>query len=334
MLNKRGIGHEIDWIIGIGLFLVSVIFIFVLFRPGITKLYDSETLLDIIQDGFNNDTEWSLTNVPIFIYPANESYVADPAIVTLLNQEINVSCDLNDCQTASFDGVKKLILGRDKTNIKIYYIKRDQKDRISGDFNIDKNKDNPELVCNKENKCKRDPKLIDKARKLYQISDFMREGNMVYNLTENLLSIPARLEKPIDKKSKQPLKTKYLLSVSDRPINFEVSNITQQNLPKYIACSKKDESQWPYNKAVAEKCPVVYEFGTTEFISGIDLASFLNLNQTTLESNCIKGYDCIKEKWKFPVLKEFTIKIESLPIGANKINITVIFPDKVYQRRP
>ena len=215
--------------------------------------------------------------------------------------------------------------------ISVYYIKRDRNDRLSGNFNIDKNKDKSEIACStEEEKCKDiDPKLLDETRELYQLPDFDREGDILYNLTDSLISIPARLDSPIDTTAKQPLKTKYLISSSNRPINFDISNITIQNVKRYLACSKKDSSDWPYMGSVASKCPVIYELGVTETLSGIDLVSFLTLNQTELETGCSKGYDCIKEKWKFPLSRDFTIRIESLPIGGSQINISALFPGKI-----
>ena len=69
--NKRGIGQEIDWIIALGLFLITLVFMFILFRPGLTPVYDSDTLLDIVQDGFMNDINKRVNIVPIFLYILN-----------------------------------------------------------------------------------------------------------------------------------------------------------------------------------------------------------------------------------------------------------------------
>ncbi|HLC86523.1 MAG TPA: hypothetical protein VJG30_04520 [Candidatus Nanoarchaeia archaeon] len=69
MNSKKGVGHEVDWVIGIGLFLLSLVAIFVLFKPGVTPVYDSETLLNIIQDNLDKNIEWEITKVPIFIEP-------------------------------------------------------------------------------------------------------------------------------------------------------------------------------------------------------------------------------------------------------------------------
>ncbi|MEK6948251.1 MAG: hypothetical protein AABX19_03320 [Nanoarchaeota archaeon] len=78
MMNKKGIGNEIDWIIGIGLFLLSIMAIFVLFKPGVNPVYDYDTLIGIVNDNMNNDLTWEITKIPIFIesipYPDPSSH--------------------------------------------------------------------------------------------------------------------------------------------------------------------------------------------------------------------------------------------------------------------
>ena len=69
MNNKKGVGNEIDWIIGIGLFLLSIMAIFVLFKPGVNPVYDYSTLIDIVNENMNNNLEWEITKTPIFIEP-------------------------------------------------------------------------------------------------------------------------------------------------------------------------------------------------------------------------------------------------------------------------
>ncbi|MBI2148547.1 hypothetical protein HYU23_02610 [Candidatus Woesearchaeota archaeon] len=334
MLNKRGIGHEIDWVIGMGLFLTSVIFIFVIFRPGVTKIHDPKTLLDIIQDGFNNDTYWTITNVPVFLHPANSTYKTgnDIAIVDLSNKKINVSCKgKNPCRTDNYNTLQNLIKGKDKFNIKVYYVKRDERDDLpKPDFKVDPNiKTDPKLVCKLENDkkhiCKdRDPELIEQALNIYKDPAFDRPGEIIYNLTNTAIIMPALLEESI---TDQPIKTKYLVSASNKPINFNLKNITSQFTYRFTACAKVGENDWPYSEGVAASCNVIYELGVEDVAEGIDLASFFSLNITKIHGNdCIQGYDCIKEKWKFPRSKEFNIKIESLPIGIKQSNISVIFP--------
>ena len=62
MNNKKGVGNEIDWIIGIGLFLLSIMAIFVLFKPGVNPVYDYSTLIDIVNENMNNNLDIHRTN--------------------------------------------------------------------------------------------------------------------------------------------------------------------------------------------------------------------------------------------------------------------------------
>ena len=140
MINKRGIGQEVDWIIGIGLFMLSIVFIFILFRPGISKPYDAKTLLDILQEGLDNDTQWDIMTVPVFVYPANEINKADIALVELSPKKIDLSCTDNICKPEPYDGLTRLLRSRNKVNIRAYYIKKSDKDPAPKEFIDKKNK--------------------------------------------------------------------------------------------------------------------------------------------------------------------------------------------------
>lgn len=69
-MKKRGIGHHLDWIIGISLFMLYVIFMIVTLKPGIQPLHKGDTLLSIIQDRFTNATTWNVTKLELNINSA------------------------------------------------------------------------------------------------------------------------------------------------------------------------------------------------------------------------------------------------------------------------
>src|SRR3989344_5857525 len=68
-MEKRGIAGQIDWIIGIGMFLLAIGFIFVLFRPGVTPVNSAEILLDVVDKNFMEESTWEVNKVPMFIEP-------------------------------------------------------------------------------------------------------------------------------------------------------------------------------------------------------------------------------------------------------------------------
>ena len=83
-MDKKGGGH-VDWIISIGIFLIYLLSMFVLIKPGIIPTHDSDTLLDIIEENvredffvalsFDNDPTnddvggfyWTLNKLPLFV---------------------------------------------------------------------------------------------------------------------------------------------------------------------------------------------------------------------------------------------------------------------------
>lgn len=81
MKNKKGDGH-VDWIISIGIFLIFLLSIFVIIKPGVEPNYDYNTLLDNIEEHVKGDFKieslfdiskfdfegfyWTLYKTPLF----------------------------------------------------------------------------------------------------------------------------------------------------------------------------------------------------------------------------------------------------------------------------
>ncbi|MDD5133596.1 MAG: hypothetical protein PHD81_00455 [Candidatus Nanoarchaeia archaeon] len=66
-MNKKAIGHHLDWMLAIGLFMVYILFVIVMLKPGIDPLYKGSVLLDLVQDNLMNEINWEITKVPIHI---------------------------------------------------------------------------------------------------------------------------------------------------------------------------------------------------------------------------------------------------------------------------
>lgn len=66
-MKKRGIGHHLDWIIGISLFMLYLVFLIVTLKPGIQPLHKGDTLLSIIQDRFITNVTWNVTRIPLSV---------------------------------------------------------------------------------------------------------------------------------------------------------------------------------------------------------------------------------------------------------------------------
>jgi len=72
-MDKKGSEH-IDWMISMGLFLLGVITIFLLLKPGIQKEHNEDFLLELLEEKFKEDFFWTVKNVPLSIGLC-ESYV-------------------------------------------------------------------------------------------------------------------------------------------------------------------------------------------------------------------------------------------------------------------
>src|SRR3989344_1332707 len=68
-MQKKGISGHIDWILGIAMFLLAIGSMIVLFKPGITPTTNADTMINLVQDKFISDTEWTIIKQPIFIAP-------------------------------------------------------------------------------------------------------------------------------------------------------------------------------------------------------------------------------------------------------------------------
>lgn len=331
--NKRGVGQGIDWILGLGLFIISITFIFVLFRPGISPVYDADTLLDIVQDGFINDSSWEITFVPVFVYPSNETFPSGVSFIELSNRKINVSC--SGCGVQASDELTRLLEDKNKLNIEVYYIARQGGDTapdVIGEDpgDVELGEDEIEDACESyevrgrrgfgterdDGACENPSDVIYAARENISearepFEELESKEQVIYNLSsDDILTIPTILESGSDD---VPSKLKYLITISDKPINFFLNNITENDVP-LSACAKVGSDDWPYPLAVAAECPVIYELGLKESIIGIDLPSFINLNNVEVDGCTLSSYDCIKEEWNFPASRDFIITVENLPI--------------------
>jgi len=65
---KKGLTH-IDWAMSIGLFILYLVIIFILFKPGIKEEYTSDFLSSIVQQGITDDSYLKIEKTPIFIEP-------------------------------------------------------------------------------------------------------------------------------------------------------------------------------------------------------------------------------------------------------------------------
>ncbi|MFA5175734.1 MAG: hypothetical protein WC413_00530 [Candidatus Nanoarchaeia archaeon] len=82
-MNKKAIGHHLDWMLAIGLFMVYTLFVIVMLKPGIDPLYKGSVLLDLVQDGLMKDINWEITKVPLNVKLDGGQCSGDPVAAKL-----------------------------------------------------------------------------------------------------------------------------------------------------------------------------------------------------------------------------------------------------------
>ncbi|MEK6839604.1 MAG: hypothetical protein AABX72_01570 [Nanoarchaeota archaeon] len=76
-LRKRGLSY-VDWVISLGTFLIAVIFIFILVRPQLETRQDKQSLMQIVETNFYEETEWTTREVPVYIRKLQDYYDSPP----------------------------------------------------------------------------------------------------------------------------------------------------------------------------------------------------------------------------------------------------------------
>lgn len=63
---KKGATH-VDWAVSLGIFLIYLLSLLIIIRPGFTPLYTGDVLVSIIEDGLDKEVYWNITKVPLFV---------------------------------------------------------------------------------------------------------------------------------------------------------------------------------------------------------------------------------------------------------------------------
>lgn len=64
-MNNRG--SHADWAISMGIFLVYLLILFIIIRPGIEPVRDEKVLLDIVEQKFSEEVKWVVKMSPLII---------------------------------------------------------------------------------------------------------------------------------------------------------------------------------------------------------------------------------------------------------------------------
>lgn len=390
MENKRGVAEGIDWILGVGIFILSITLIFILFKPGVMPIHDKETLLNIVQDGIEDEALWSITEVPIFISPLYDGLYEHTEIIFLSSDgyDLNPDDDI-DAPDNNYGEQLYTILGdAGHSNMKLFYITRLIEDRVEsfppfreehrrGEYTFDEEESDDEEsytsevgdfcdaarergeadrerdaggLCEEGEDGEGRPREehVIRARSEYVLyvnppdgsrrsenepySDIERENELNFFINDaEILDDEGRIVAEagdflmpayLDNR-----KTKYVLTVASKPINFAVPGplVGSDRIPIKVCYAFGGDLSNPFDgiplpagidsigQLPPDTCFALYELGAKKNITGMHLPSLFALENFDEGSNCETGYGCIKQKWKFPELREFMIEIETIP---------------------
>jgi len=64
MLGKKG--SHADWVISLGIFIVYLMTMFTIIKPGIEQPYRNEVLMDIVEKNFEDSIFYNITKIPLY----------------------------------------------------------------------------------------------------------------------------------------------------------------------------------------------------------------------------------------------------------------------------
>jgi len=88
-MNKIGASH-IDWAVSMGIFLVYILLMIVFLKPGITPIYEPESLMILIEDQFFDDTQWVVKETQLGIRKCG------PIVPPTEGRECNIHININN----------------------------------------------------------------------------------------------------------------------------------------------------------------------------------------------------------------------------------------------
>lgn len=101
--NKKG--SYVDWAVSMGIFLIYLIGLFILLRPGVTPIYKPEGLLQIVENKFMENVSWVVREIPLFVEKCkfcNVQGKSNPSIVKVSDASWNFLFSKYSCE--KYDG--------------------------------------------------------------------------------------------------------------------------------------------------------------------------------------------------------------------------------------
>ncbi len=317
--NKKGIGTQVDWIIGMGIFMVYLSLTFIFFKPGVKPVFDSDTLQDIVKEKLTDDTFWKIEKTPIFLEQIKFKLKMSGSEVTLSpNDQVKRYIVLKDLD-------KQLEFSKQEKKTELFEVPTQQEvEEI----------ENPDSGTKKEAYEKRgleDERTTDeKAREDYfqeaqkkgkktkktNVNEaFIKELSRDYSAGFNFKGADLQFYTYFPRASSV---NSFVLLTSEENINVE-GGFKKFNEEEYLdktknldACIIDPSLEFAGEVYDGEKCRAKYKVGVTEEIEGLALKKLLDLNTKEDREKCgakVRGYECVKKLWGFPEVKDFKIEL-------------------------
>ena len=327
---KKGIGGHVDWIIGIGLFLIYVAMLFAFFKPGITDVFEPDTLLDIVEDGFTADSAWELQKTPIFLegLPEYQCLTGEPPEPASIPYDSKVSYFHLDGVLESLGEIFTtedfaLELGDDDDHFEVFYVPEDVTEDLCAIFTDDYATDQPEVVhyCD-----------IASEDRPYSVM-YEYDGSSLTLPTPDIFDEGVQLKYVLIHSEEEEINTDHSGGIPGVILEDNCEPVGDIEMNHFPAC----QFQFEYDAGLYEDeygdyseptCFAQYSLGVTETLFGIepdgDGVNFVDTSGCTIAP--VDDYLCAKELWGFPELKEFKIAVTSTALDPN----TIWFPDNTY----
>src|SRR3989338_5758273 len=292
-MDKKGITDHIDWIIGIGIFLVFLGLILTFFKPGVKDVFEPDTLLDILEENYLNDKDftksamWQITKQPVFLEGVQVWDQGSQSFSFKIQNSGNAYVTLKgDFENNNLEG-KFPLVSMEKDKIEVFFsassTPEDQRYKNTNEGNKNQRKSKHNEENNLHSRVNRDhlrsysvPLSYDDGTKFCVNVDENRKANfLVISSSEEINKGP------------------YL---DEEGEDLGCNNEEEESLKACESVEQADQNN--------VDCAFSYTIGAQETLTG------LNLDQTI--ENCQKGYSCIKGLWGFPDSKDFKIVVYDL----------------------
>ncbi len=282
-MNKKGVSGHIDWVIGLGLFIVFLGLMLTFFKPGVEDVFEEDTLLDIVEESFITETNWQIIKQPVFL--ESIEYIDEGADVRSRDGYYTFEGTWDGNAVAGDFPFSEDANVNDEDQVEVFFVPQERNQEVRG-----------RRAEGAENRGRAARNNDGGRRELREkVEEVIRPESLVFGLNNR------NPQFYIDFQGNQD--QTMLITYSDKRINFDdgatlansVEDIGLDFNPenKYVACQDAPEL------VPNDNCNAKYTLGATETLEGLSIEEIVAL----------EDYENLKSSWEFPDSKEFKIRI-------------------------